>query len=189
MIKIIKKISNKIRISIVKHSLKSCGVNLKFGEDFFVREPENIEIGDNVKFGNNCKIEAWESYNSHKTGMKPTLIINGNVTITSNSYISCANEIVIGYGTLFGENVFVTDNFHGNNSLDEINIPPICRNLYSKGPVRIGKNVWIGRNVCVMPNVSIGDYAVIGANSVVTHDIPAYAIAAGAPAKVIKMIK
>lgn len=53
----------------------------------------------------------------------------------------------------------------------------------------IGNNVWIGRNVCIMPGVTIGDGAVIGANAVVTHDIPAYSVAAGVPAKVIKTIE
>lgn len=52
----------------------------------------------------------------------------------------------------------------------------------------IGNNVWLGNNVCVMPGVTIGDGAIIGANAVVTHDIPAYAVAAGIPAKVVKQL-
>ena len=59
----------------------------------------------------------------------------------------------------------------------------------SKGPVCIGKNVWIGRNVCILSGVNIGDGAIIGANAVVTHDVPAYAVAAGIPAKVIKQLR
>ena len=65
-------------------------------------------------------------------------------------------------------------------------IPPLRRELFSKGPVLIKKNVWLGRNVCVMPNVVIGEGAVIGANSVVTHDIPDYSVAVGSPARVIR---
>ncbi len=60
--------------------------------------------------------------------------------------------------------------------------------MVSKGPVVIGNNVWLGNNVCVMPGVTIGDGAIIGANSVVTHDVPAYAVAAGVPAKIIKQL-
>ena len=78
---------------------------------------------------------------------------------------------------------------HGQLTFNEIQIEPVKRDLFSKGPVNIGKNVWIGRNACVMPNVKIGDYAIIGANAVVTHDIPAYAIAAGVPAKVIRIME
>lgn len=66
---------------------------------------------------------------------------------------------------------------------------PNQRPLYSKGAVHIGNNVWIGQNACIMPGVTIADGAIIAANSVVTHDIPAYSVAAGAPAKVIKHIE
>ena len=56
---------------------------------------------------------------------------------------------------------------------------------YSKGGVIIGNGVWLGNNVCVMPGVRIGDGAVVGANSVVTHDVPPYTIVAGIPARII----
>jgi hypothetical protein len=54
-------------------------------------------------------------------------------------------------------------------------------------PVRIGRNVWIGSKATVLKGVSIGDNAVIGANAVVTRDIPANAVAAGIPARVLRM--
>jgi virginiamycin A acetyltransferase len=56
----------------------------------------------------------------------------------------------------------------------------------SKGPVTIGNGVWIGDSVIVLPGVQIGDGAVVGAGSVVTRSIPAYSIAAGNPARVLK---
>ena len=56
----------------------------------------------------------------------------------------------------------------------------------SKGDVIIGKNVWIGDKVTILPNVKIGDGVVIGANSVVTKDIPPCSVVAGNPAKIIK---
>lgn len=55
-------------------------------------------------------------------------------------------------------------------------------------PVKIGKNVWIGSNSTILPGVTIGDNAIIGAGSVVTKDIPADMIAVGNPAKVIRSI-
>ena len=55
----------------------------------------------------------------------------------------------------------------------------------SKG-VTIGNGVWIGNNVVILGGVNIGDKAIIGAGSVVTHDVPAYSIAAGNPARIIK---
>ena len=59
----------------------------------------------------------------------------------------------------------------------------------SKGPTRIGDNVWCGANVVVTSGVTIGERSVIGANSVVTQDIPPYSIAAGAPAKVLQQVE
>lgn len=58
---------------------------------------------------------------------------------------------------------------------------------YTYGKVVIKKNAWIGMNVTICPGVTIGEYAVVGAGSVVTKDIPDYGVAVGCPAKVIKM--
>lgn len=60
--------------------------------------------------------------------------------------------------------------------------------LYSKGVVTIGNNVWIADKVTILSGVTIGDNSMIGANAVVTHDIPAGVIAAGVPARVIRQI-
>ena len=69
-------------------------------------------------------------------------------------------------------------------------IHPVSRNsMYEYGiDVTIGSNVWIGGNVVIMPGVTIGDCCVIGAGSVVTKDIPAWTVAAGNPARVIRKI-
>ena len=61
--------------------------------------------------------------------------------------------------------------------------------LFFGGGVSIGDDTWIGTNVVIAGTVEIGKHCVIGANSVVTHDIPDYSVVAGCPAKVIKQIK
>ena len=66
---------------------------------------------------------------------------------------------------------------------------PVEREIYSKGAVRIGNNVWIGDKATILPGVTIGDGVIIGANSVVTKNIPDYCVVGGNPAKVIKSIK
>ncbi|WP_303642797.1 DapH/DapD/GlmU-related protein, partial [uncultured Duncaniella sp.] len=71
---------------------------------------------------------------------------------------------------------------------DETNIPPASRPLWSKGKVIIEDSVWIGDKATILPNVTLGKGCIIGANSVVTKDIPPYAIACGNPAKVIRYI-
>lgn len=154
------------------------------GRFFSVLSPECMSIGDDFSFGDRLRLQAWRSYKGET--FNPSITIGNHVSVMENCQISCCKSISIGDGCLFGANVFVTDNFHGNNSEEVLGIPPIDRCLFAKGPVVIGKNVWVGRNVCIMPDVTIGDGAVIGANAVVTHSIPAHCVAAGVPARIIK---
>ena len=94
---------------------------------------------------------------------------------------------MIGDNFLSGKWVTIVDNGHGETN-QELLESPSQRKLFSKGPVIIGKNVWLGDKVTVLPGVTIGDGVVVGANSVVTKDIPAYSVACGNPAKVIKTL-
>lgn len=164
------------------------GTKCKVGKNFSIIGPRYISIGDSFSAGNGLALQTWKEYRGEKTGKNPRLKIGNSVSVMNGCQVSCMNSIEIGDGTLLGDNVFITDNFHGENKGMEKEIPPIERKLYSKGAVSIGKNVWIGRNVCVMPGVTIGEGTVIGANAVVTKNIPAGVIAAGVPAKVIDEI-
>ena len=185
---IIHRVHRKIAWYLTAIKLKGSGSGGSVELGYEIIGAQNISIGKNLVAGKNFVLQTWDKYHGDVTGYSPELIIGDNVSFMSQCHISCLNTVVIGQGCLFGDNVFITDNSHGQNLHQELNIPPRDRKLYSKGPVYIGKNVWIGRNVCIMPGVTIGDGAVIGANSVVTHDIPAYNVAAGVPAKVIRTI-
>ncbi len=176
----------KIRWFFESKNLKYCGKKSTMGYNFSILEAHNISMGTNVVFGHDCIIASYERHFDEKTGYNPILNIGNNINFGNYCHISCLNRIIINDGVLTGDNVSIIDNYHGDLSMNEINVRPALRKLYSKGPIEIGKNVWIGKNVCVMPNVKIGDYAVIGANAVVTHDIPSHAIAAGVPARVIR---
>lgn len=171
-----------------RRQFNKIGKGGSFGRGCKVIHPECIIIGDDFIAGKGVKMQAWVEFNDKRTENSPEIIIGNSVAIMDNCQISCADGIYIGSGTLFGENVFVTDNYHGKPDKGELEIPPHRRNLYIKGTVHIGKNVWIGRNVCIMPGVKIGDGAIIGANAVVTKNIPECSIAAGLPAKVIRQI-
>lgn len=188
MIKDIRNLINRIEWFGYSKKFRSIGKDSYVGIGFSINHPENITIGDHFKCGKDVRIQTWPIYHNCATGYNPELIIGSKVSLTERCFISCLNRIVIGDGTLLGSDVFVTDNSHGKNTIEEISIPPSERKLYSKGPVEIGKNVWIGKNSCVMPGVKIGDGCIVGANSVVTHDIPPYSIAVGAPAKVIRKL-
>lgn len=157
------------------------------GKDYVLIGTDHIFIGNHFYADSNLRLQAWKSYGAQC--FNPNITIGKNVSMMENCQISCCSKITIGDGCLFGANVFITDNLHGNNTVEQLSISPLQRPLYVKGEVHIGSNVWIGRNVCIMPGVTIGDGVIIGANTVVTHDIPAYSVAAGVPAKVIKTIE
>lgn len=111
----------------------------------------------------------------------------GDITIGRNCYLSFAravdsyyngmNGIIIGDDTIWACGVKIIS---ANHKIDEPSGWERAR------PIEIGNHVWIASNVVVCPGVHIGDYAIIGANAVVTHDIPAYAVAVGVPARVIR---
>lgn len=160
-------------------------INISYGRIFI--NPQHISLGNNFYAGKGLKLSTWPVYHKKLTGYTPNLIIGNNVSIMDYVNISCLNKIVIEDGCLIGDFVYISDNNHGDGH-SELLVPPINRELSSKGYIHIGKNVWIGRNVCVMQNVTIGEGSIIGANSVVTHNIPSYSLAVGSPAKVIKKL-
>lgn len=182
------KIAKQIEWNYYKKRLANIGKNSQIGQNFSIINPNGISIGDNFSGGCDIALWSWNAVNIKGDDCK--LIIKNNVSITDRCIISAANRIEIGNGCLLGRDTFITDNSHGENiSINELNISPHERNIFSKGPVIIGDNVWTGKNVCIMPNVKIGNGAIIGANSVVTHNIPPYSVAVGSPAKVIKTIE
>jgi acetyltransferase-like isoleucine patch superfamily enzyme len=78
---------------------------------------------------------------------------------------------------------FVSD---GSHRFDDPDKPVPWQGFTTKGPTRVGDNVWCGANVVITSGVTVGERCVIGANSVVTADLPPHSIAAGAPARVIR---
>lgn len=140
-----------------------------------------VAIGNNTFIGKNIKLTAWSLSNS-------TVEINiGNgCNIGENNHLTACKKIQIGDNLLTGPNVLITDNSHGSSSREDMVNAPMDRKLISEGPVIIDDNVWIGSNACIMPGVHIGKGSIIGANSVVTHDVPDYTVVAGIPAKIIK---
>ncbi len=178
----------KILWNSVLKKLKEYGKECKCQRGFSVKGFEYISMGSGFNGGTNICLHVWKNYKNQVMDRDPQLVIGDNVSMVANSYISCSNQVIIGDGVLVGANVFISDNMHGKNTFEELSIAPNNRKLYSKGPVVIGDNVWLGRNVCVMPNVKIGKGTIVGANAVVTHDLPENCVAVGAPARVIKKI-
>lgn len=177
-------------------SLKRVFLNIMDGVSFGIigqlRCPQYISVGRGTCFGDWLYLTAWDTFHCVVGGKEeiqhyiPSLTIGENCNFGAFNHITCINRVEIGNRLLTGKWVTITDNSHGKTDKDTLQISPIERPLYSKGPVLIGNDVWIGDKVTILANVIIGDGAVIAANSVVTEDVPAYSVVAGNPAKIIK---
>ena len=99
--------------------------------------------------------------------------------------VAAAELVEIGDHCMFANGCFVTDASH---RFDDPGLPVPWQGFTTKGPTHVGDNVWCGANVVITTGVTIGERCVIGANSVVTSDIPPFSIAAGAPARVLRTI-
>lgn len=163
----------------LRFNCKDCSfkypINLRLNEKYF-------RIGSKSSFGKYAVLTAWDSYAGEK--FTPKVIIGENCNFGDFLHLTCINRIEIGNNVLTGRWVTITDNNHGKTDLFDLSIPPANRKLFSKGPVKIEDKVWIGDKATILPGITIGEGAVIGANTVVSKDIPPYSIVVGNPAKI-----
>lgn len=178
------KIFEKIRSALLRGRFGHCGTGVRFERAGLLRGTEFISIGDGTIFRRGVHLTVWPEHCPE--GKTPHLSIGDGCSFGEYNNISAVDGITIGDGFLSGKWVTITDNSHGGTDLQTLRIPPRDRKVISKGPVSIGRNVWVGDKVTILPGVSIGEGVVIGANAVVTRDVPPYCIACGNPAKIIK---
>jgi acetyltransferase-like isoleucine patch superfamily enzyme len=160
----------------------------RFGENSIICFPTNtlynehyIHVGSGTMIGPHCTLSA---------GMMPGQIcitdpvvsIGDRCLIGKGSAVVGHFSIAIGNDVWTGHNVYITDQNHGYEDVAR----PIGTQSMPEKPVTIGDGSWIGYGSVVLPGASIGDHVVIGANSVVTGEIPSYSVAVGSPAKVIR---
>ncbi|MDE5558189.1 MAG: sugar O-acetyltransferase [Ruminococcus sp.] len=104
--------------------------------------------------------------------------IGKNVYINSNALMMSRGGITIEDDVMIAANVSLLTNNHD----------PYEREILICKPIVIGQGAWIGAGATILPGVTVGKYAIVGAASVVTHDVPDYAVVVGNPAKVIKTL-
>ena len=134
----------------------------------------NMIIGNNVYIASNCWLQTH--------GSDSELILGDKCCIGNNCHIYSLKRIQIGEEVLLADNVYLSDNLHNYN---DVNKAVLSQSIKQIGTVNIGRGSWIGENVAII-GASIGNNCVIGANAVVTKDIPPYCVVVGAPAKIIK---
>ncbi len=144
----------------------------------FVSPSAMIHTKRNIRLGSDCVIRKGASLSGH------CIILGDNVRLGYGSHIFGGSDSVqIGNDVMIAPNVVIAGGYHG---MDRSGVPMIFQKGVSKGPVIIGNDVWLGANSVILSNITIGDGVVVGAGSVVTKDIPDYAIVAGNPASIVK---
>ncbi len=132
-----------------------------------------IRFGRGTQVGSFCKLKASDGL----------LEIGANVSIGANSFISASTVgVVIGDYCMFGSGVAINGNSYRYDDLET----PMCLQEKTSRGIRIGRDVWVGANATLVDGVEIGDGAIVAAGAVVTRDVPARAIVAGVPARLIK---
>lgn len=156
-----------------------------------------VQAGKNVYIGQKCSLKGGKNiFLEDSAVVRPyTQIWSGGGTIRigkgseigERCRISIANALEIGEKVLFSPNVYITDCDH---EYRDVNVPVIDQGIVQRGQrISIGNGSYIGINAVIVGNVKIGKHCVVGANSVVTKDVPDYCVAVGSPAKVIKRIE
>ncbi len=168
----------------INRQFKRCGLTCRFyPPSCFIRGGQFIELGDNIHFGRAATITAAPTNHT----FSPIIKIGDGCVFGSYNHITACEYIEIGVNLRSGSSVLISDNSHGNpNDNYSKNIHPDKRPLFTKGPIIIGDNVWLGDNCVILGNVKIGKGVIVGANSVVTHDLPDFSVAVGAPARIVK---
>jgi acetyltransferase-like isoleucine patch superfamily enzyme len=162
----------------------------RFGPDSVICFPPNaifneqyVHIGSGTLFGPQITLSAG-MVPGQRMVSDPVISVGDRCLIGKGSGIVGHLEITIGNDVWTGHHVYITDQNHGYADLTL----PISRQVMPERPVSIGDGSWLGHGAVVLPGASIGKHVVIGANSVVTGEIPDNCVAAGVPARVIRRL-
>ncbi|MDE2367968.1 MAG: acyltransferase [Burkholderiales bacterium] len=140
-----------------------------------------------ILLGTDCHVGAHVVLNSlrdeSRGGALGRIVLGNDVYVGGYTQIHAMNRIELGEGSVLSEHVYISDVAHG---LDPKAGPIMKQPNVSRGPVVLGKGVFIGYGCSVLPGVTLGDHCVVGTRSVVTRSFPPYSMVVGAPARLIK---
>jgi acetyltransferase-like isoleucine patch superfamily enzyme len=146
-----------------------------------IQNPQFIHIGSGVLIRDGIRMQSFQT-NPNRI---PQLRIGDGTSIEQFNHIICHNRVIIGSNVALAPMCGILDAAHPwMESTESTN--PTEQVVDDDGFVEIGDSTLVGMGTIILPNVRIGKGCVIGANSVVTSDIPDYSVAAGAPARVIR---
>jgi acetyltransferase-like isoleucine patch superfamily enzyme len=168
-------------IVVYRRLFKQFGAGSYIKNPLLIRNAACISVGDRVSILDGARLEAVVS-NKQRI---PTLTIGSNTNIEQNVHIVCHSRVQIGCNVSITGHCAIVDVTHPFSDVSDPRKVG-ARILDQESFVEIGDGSFIGFGTVILPNVRIGTNVVIGANSVVSHHIPDYSVAAGAPAIVLK---
>ncbi len=163
--------------AILKSFFKNIGKNVLIASPLKINGFRNISLGNDVVISYKTWLAALPISSDE------CLLKIGNGTVIGHfNHIYATKLIRIGEKVLTADKVYISDNLHRYH---DPNIPIIEQGITQLEPVEIGDGSWIGENAVIL-GAKVGKHCVIGANSVVTKDIPEYSVVVGNPARIIK---
>ncbi|WP_192020216.1 acyltransferase [Lacticaseibacillus paracasei] len=183
--KILKKILWKCSITELK-KIRQLDPTVVVGTGLHILGGEYISVGEGSSLGTDTRLEAISRYEEQT--FIPNLFIGKRVRINQRLHVGVISKIDIGDDVLIGTNVLITDHSHGAGVIEDRRIAPVKRNLYSKGPVKIGNKCWICDNAVILPGVIIGNNVTVAAGAIVTKSFPDNCVVGGNPARILKQL-
>ena len=184
LIRYLLKIGNKIAdltyTIVMRGSFANWGKHSQLGRHAKIVGAEMIHVGNDVLLGEHIWLNAKDSCNDGEV----TLYIEDGTYIGRFVQINAWHSVSIGRDVLIADRVFISDADHNYDN----NIPISKQGDSFNGEVNLKDGCWIGIGAVILPNVTIGQNAVVAANAVVTKDVPDFAVVVGIPAKIIKQL-
>ena len=165
-------VNDRIRAAILRARGASFGAKLRIGARCTVQRPWCLFAGDRVQFEHDIFIKITNDAAQLKLGQR--------VFIGRATQFDISEGVSVGNNVLIAPGCFITDHSHIHRAGASI-----ASQGCESAPVRIGDDVWLGAHSIVLAGVTIGNGAIIGANSVVTRDVASMTIVAGSPARVV----
>jgi lipopolysaccharide O-acetyltransferase len=173
----------KLFTALCRGSFRRLGRRATLQPPLRIEGARHIEIGERVFLG----ADSWLEVIDPDRGVSATVInIGAGTSVSGHCTISAVRSVIIEPHVLIARYVYIADHTHAHAALDR---PIKEQGLAQIAPVRIGEGSWLGQSVVVCPGVTIGRNVVVGANSIVRHDLPDFCVAAGAPARVIRSLR
>lgn len=186
-----------LRRRLYRGLFRKVGSGLILGRNVVIRHPAKIELGNHVTIDDNALLDA--------RGSNPGLVLEDEVIINRNCLLQAkvgairvgrrssigSNSVLVSMAGLdIGEAVLIAGGCYlsaGAYRFSDATRPIMEQGPYSKGPLTIGDDVWIGTGAIILDGVTVGRGAVVGAGAVVTRDVPERSVVGGVPARLIRM--